>query len=235
MAGCGLTGHTISALAASLLVNEKLKFYVRIDASDNNIGVEGAIMLSSIFVMCDRIMQLKLNNCHLTHEGMGYMLKSLESQPRLRILEMDNNCKREEWNTGKYHVNQGLRSLLERALVLESLSIKNDPENGYQCDLDHFLYALKSNANLLSLDITGNSMTNDNLAALKEVVIKNQGLRELHWDKNNVTSRHIQGLTHALKQNRVRQLSLFVCKHFLFFLCGGGTVLAIGGIPRQRF
>ena len=214
LAGCGLAGQTIAACLASLLSNESLQFYARLDVSDNNIGCEAAIMFASIFVLTDRIMSLKLNNCDLTHEGMGYILMSLLTQPRLKLLETDYNCKRSQWNSGKYHVNDMLRKLLEKCLNLESLSIKNDPERGYQVDLDQFLHALKTNDSLISLDISGNSMTNDNLAALKDVVIRNQVLRELHWDQNNITSKHVMGLTHALKQNKALQMVEFPDKDF---------------------
>jgi len=57
-------------------------------------------------------------------------------------------------------------------------------------------------------------MTNDNLQALKDVVIKNTTLRELHWDENNVTSKHVIAITHALKQNRSLQLCEFPTKDF---------------------
>merc|ERR1712130_911135 len=113
---------------------------------------------------------------------------------------------RSQWNSGKYHVNQMLRKLLEKCLNLESLSIKNDPERGYQVDLDSFLNVLKNNESLITFDISGNSMTSDNLAALKEVVLRNGVLRELHWDQNNITSKHVLGLTHALKQNKALQM-----------------------------
>jgi len=209
LAGCGLSGPTVAACLASVLSNENLQFYARLDLSDNNIGCDAAIMFASIFVLTDRIMSLKVNNCDLTHEGMGYTLMSLLTQPRLKELEMDFNCKRSQWNSGKYHVNQMLRKLLEKCLNLQSLSIKNDPERGFQVDLDHFLHALKTNDSLMSLDISGNSMTSDNLAALKDVVISNQVLRELHWDQNNITSKHILGITHALKQNKALQIVQF--------------------------
>eukprot|EP00488_Nonionellina_sp_1-RS-2012_P003972 TRINITY_DN8808_c0_g1_i1.p1 TRINITY_DN8808_c0_g1~~TRINITY_DN8808_c0_g1_i1.p1 ORF type:complete len:235 (+),score=79.64 TRINITY_DN8808_c0_g1_i1:137-841(+) len=209
LAGCGLSGTTIAACSASLLSNEDLQFYARLDVSDNNIGCDAAIMFASIFVLTDRIMSLKLNNCDLTHEGMGYVLMSLLTQPRLKLLEVDYNCKRSQWNSGKYHVNQMLRKLLEKCLNLESLSIKNDPERGYQVDLDHLLHAMKVNDSLISLDISGNSMTSDNLAALKNVVIRNAVLRELHWDQNNITSKHVIGITHALKQNKALQIVAF--------------------------
>merc|ERR1719361_3199797 len=133
-------------------------------------------------------MSLKLNNCDLTHEGMGYVLMALLTQPRLK--------------------------LLEKCLNLESLSIKNDPERGYQVDLDSFLNVLKINESLITLDISGNSMTSDNLAALKDVVLRNGVLRELHWDQNNITSKHVLGLTHALKQNKALQIVAFPDKDF---------------------
>ncbi len=45
------------------------------------------------------------------------------------------------------------------------------------------------------LDISSNSMTSDNLAALKDVVIHYQVLRELHRDQNNINSKHIMRIT----------------------------------------
>merc|ERR1712130_630215 len=60
----------------------------------------------------------------------------------------------------------------------------------------------------------GNPMTSDNLAALKEVVLRNGVLRELHWDQNNITSKHVLGLTHALKQNKALQMVQFPDKDF---------------------
>jgi len=148
------------------------------------------------------------------HEGMGYVLKSLENQPYLRTIELNNNCKREQWAIGKYPVAEGLKALLEKSPVLERLSLRNDPENAYQCDLDDFLVALRTNATLISLDISGNSLTNENLNALKEVVIKNEVLQELRWDNNGVTSRHIVAMTHALKHNRVLQMVEFPDQDF---------------------
>lgn len=206
VAGCKLNGPTIAACIASLLSNEELQFYVRINASDNNIGCEAAIMIASVFIYCDRIMSVQFNNCDLEHEGMGYILYSLTNHPRLKMLELDCNCKRDQWNQGKHHVNQMLRKLLENCINLEHLSIKNDPERGYQVELDQFLYALRRNQSLLSVDISGNNMTGDNLVALKDVVMKNKFLRELHWDNNNITSRQILGLIHALKNNRSLQV-----------------------------
>jgi len=214
LAGCGLSGNTIAACLAALLSNDSLQFYARLDVSDNNVGCEAAIMFASIFVLTDRIMSLKLNNCDLTHEGMGYVLMSLLTQPRLKLLEVDCNCKRTEWNSGKYHVASMLSKLLEKCLNLERLSVKNDPERGFQVDLDQFLNTLKTNESLHCLDISGNSMTSDNLASLKEVVIRNQILRELYWDQNNITSKHVLGITHALKQNKALQLVEFPDKDF---------------------
>ena len=104
LAGRGLAGQTIAACLASLLSNESLQFYARLDISDNNIGSEAAIMFASIFVLTDRIMSLKMNNCELAHEGLGYILMSLLTQPRLKLLECDCNVKRSQWNSGKYHV-----------------------------------------------------------------------------------------------------------------------------------
>merc|ERR1712173_258360 len=146
--------------------------------------------------------------------GLGYILMSLLTQPRLKLLECDCNVKRSQWNSGKYHVNQMLRKLLEKCLNLESLSIKNDPERGYQVDLDSFLNILKVNESLITLDISGNSMTADNLAALKDVVLRNGVLRELHWDQNNISSKNILGITHALKQNKALQIVAFPDKDF---------------------
>jgi len=170
--------------------------------------------MGSIFILTDRVMSLKMNNCELTHEGLGYILMSLLTQPRLKLLECDCNVKRSQWNSGKYHVNQMLRKLLEKCLNLESLSIKNDPERGYQVDLDSFLNILKVNTSLITLDISGNSMTADNLAALKDVVLRNGVLRELHWDENNISSKNILGITHALKQNKALQIVAFPDKDF---------------------
>jgi len=214
LAGCGLSGPTIASCLAALLSNESLKYYVRLDISDNNIGCDAAIMFASIFVFTDRIMSLKLNNCELSHEGMGYILHSLLTQPRLKLLEMDCNCKRTEWNSGKYQVSAMLRKLLEKCLNLERLSLRSDPERAYQVDLDQFLLALKSNDALTCLDLSGNSMTTDNLAALKDVVIRNETLRELYWDQNNVTSKHILGIIHALKQNKGLQVVQFPERDF---------------------
>ncbi|ETO09812.1 leucine-rich repeat-containing protein [Reticulomyxa filosa] len=194
---------------AASLVNDQMKYYVQLEASDNDIGPEGAIMIASILRMTDRVMTLKLNNCDMGHEGMGYVIKSLENQPYLRTLELNNNCKREQWTVGKYRVAEGLKALLEKSSVLERLSLHNDPENGYQCDLDDFLVSLRSNATLISLDISGNSLTNENLQALKDVVIKNEVLQELRWDNNSISSRHIVAMTHALKHNRVSHSKFF--------------------------
>jgi hypothetical protein len=159
--------------------------------------------------MCDRVMSLKLNNCELGHEGMGYILFALENQPNLRLLELENNCKKAEWNNGLHAVSHGLRKIIERCMNLESLSIKNDPDRGYQCELDHFLSALTKGASLLAVDISGNSMSQDNLSALKTVILKNEVLQELHFDDNNITARHIQGFIHAMKQNKALQLVAF--------------------------
>mmetsp|Transcript_64022 Transcript_64022/g.78304 ORF Transcript_64022/g.78304 Transcript_64022/m.78304 type:complete len:760 (+) Transcript_64022:90-2369(+) len=206
VAGCKLNGATIAACIAAMLSNEELQFYCRINASDNNIGCEAAIMIASVFIYCDRIMSVQFNNCDLTHEGMGYILYSLTNHPRLKMLELECNCKRDQWNQGKFHVNQMLRKLLENCINLEHFSVKNDPERGYQVELDQFLYALRRNQSLLSVDISGNNMTSDNLIALKDVVMKNKILRELHWDNNNITSRQILGVIHALKNNKSLQI-----------------------------
>jgi len=74
--------------------------------------------------------------------------------------------------------------------------------------------ALRTNATVISLDISGNSLTNENLQALKEVVIKNEVLQELRWDNNGVESKHIVAMTHALKHNRSLQLVEFPDQDF---------------------
>jgi Ran GTPase-activating protein (RanGAP) involved in mRNA processing and transport len=222
VAGCGLEGSVVASLVASLMLNDKLEYYVVLDASMNPIGGEGAIMIASIIHSTDRIMSMKLNDCSCTHEGIGYLLKALEHQPRLRQLELDNNVKRSEWDTGRHLVSQCLRSIVDKAAILETISLRSDPERGFQYELDHFLDALRRNTNIVSVDITGNSMTSDNMEALRDVIIKNEVMQRLYWDDNNVSAAHIAMFIHALKQNRALQLVEFPEKDFAKLLKEAG-------------
>jgi len=214
---CSLEDLTIAAICASMLKKSQCEEFVKINLSQNLVGVETAVLIASVMAQSEkhtsRLEELKLNYCELGHEGMGYILRYCTNHPNLKVLQLNRNVRIDDWDKGQHSVSEGLITVLNECTKLEVLCIRGDAPNGYAIRLDRFMQSCQHTA-LKSLDIASNAIKAASSDLIKQIILENTTLRELYWDDNNLTQDNFVSMTHAISQNPCLQLVEFPVNDF---------------------
>ncbi|XP_058616116.1 uncharacterized protein LOC131530060 isoform X2 [Onychostoma macrolepis] len=118
-----------------------------LDLSEDKLGdLDGEKLSALLMDSHSKLEKLKLNNCELTEKSCSVLATVLSSKTILKEMNLNNSCL---LDSGVREICEGLKKSKLKILKLSNCCIT---EEGYKA----LALALKSNSNLIELDLTGN-------------------------------------------------------------------------------
>eukprot|EP00731_Ephydatia_muelleri_P026276 Em0018g376a len=155
---------------------------------------------------------LNISSCGLEDEAITEYVSAASLNPSLKHLSIGGNFSK---STARSTALKRLASLLAtKDGHIESLSLSNSKLKENTVTV---LESLLKNNTLLKLDISGNSMSSVGVHALVKLLLINTTIREIVWDRNDISIKDMQEVAAALEHNytlRVMPLPLHDMEKF---------------------
>uniref|UniRef100_A0A8C3YTX6 Leucine rich repeat containing 74A n=1 Tax=Catagonus wagneri TaxID=51154 RepID=A0A8C3YTX6_9CETA len=225
----GLGPNGTKAIAIALVVSMTLGAHEawqrwgldRVNISDNNLGWEGARILSEFLQNnTSSLFSLRLSGNNFKEESAELFSQALSANYRIKTLDLSHNQFSDK--AGEY-----LGQMLALNIGLQSLDLSWN--HFYIRGAVALCNGLRVNVALKKLDVSMNSFGNEGAAALGEVLRLNSCLAYLDVSCNHISNEGITKLSKGLEVNE----SLKVLKLFLNPISMDGALLLILSIKRN--
>ncbi|KAK3754087.1 hypothetical protein RRG08_024163 [Elysia crispata] len=196
LSNCRLPPEALKELLLGVSANRNLKG-LHLNVSSNELGPSGAALISPCIQELSGVGSLDISN-----NGFDIEIKTL-------LTELAKNHHIKQLSLGRNFVNikpkfrpdvmSALTLLLqEESSCLESLSLADSKLKG---ETAYIINALGSNETLLEIDISGNSIGDLGARMLAKALMINSKLRQVVWDKNNISAQGFEDVAEALEKN----------------------------------
>ncbi|XP_065226463.1 F-actin-uncapping protein LRRC16A isoform X2 [Planococcus citri] len=196
MSYCKLPLDALKNLLLGLACNETIAD-VALDISCNNLGSQGAHVLESCVHGVRSIASLDITENNMDVE-LASVITAVSKNKSIKHFHMGRNV----INVRAKHIcvimEALVRMIQEEDCVLQTLSI---PDCKLKSDLYSLINALGGNQCLATLDISGNLMGDAGARLLGKALQINAHLKNILYDRNNITLQGYADLAYALESN----------------------------------
>ncbi|XP_059488573.1 F-actin-uncapping protein LRRC16A isoform X2 [Neocloeon triangulifer] len=194
--GCSLPLDALKNLLLGLACNESTEG-LALDLSNNNLSASGAHVIESCIHGVRCLGQLDLNENNFDVE-LGSVITAIGKNKSLKHLNLGRNLASMKQKHVVVVMEALVQMIQEDDCILQSLSLA---DSKLKTDVFSLINALGSNQCLQSIDISGNMMGDAGARLLAKALQINTKLKNLVFDRNNVTLQGYSDIAYALESN----------------------------------
>ncbi|XP_071451973.1 F-actin-uncapping protein LRRC16A isoform X2 [Hetaerina americana] len=196
MSHCKLPLEALKNLLLGLACNESTTD-IELDLSSNNLSAQGAHVLESCIHGVRSVGSLDISDNSMDVE-LASVVTAVSKNKSIKHLNLGRNLINMKAKHIACVMEAVVQMIQEEDCVLQSLSI---PDSKLKSDLYNLINALGSNQCLQSIDISGNLMGDGGAKLLAKALQINSRLRNIIYDRNNITLQGYADLAYAMESN----------------------------------
>ncbi|XP_046397648.1 F-actin-uncapping protein LRRC16A isoform X2 [Ischnura elegans] len=196
MSHCKLPLEALKNLLLGLACNESTTD-IELDLSSNNLSAQGAHVLESCIHGVRSVGSLDISDNNMDVE-LASVVTAVSKNKSIKHLNLGRNLINMKAKHIACVMEAVVQMIQEEDCVLQSLSI---PDSKLKSDLYNLINALGSNQCLQSIDISGNLMGDGGAKLLAKALQINSRLRNIIYDRNNITLQGYADLAYAMESN----------------------------------